>query len=50
MSKLKILKELWEFIKEMRKWFLVPVALLLLGALLITVQSSVVAPFIYTIF
>ena len=46
------LKELWEFIIERKKFWLVPIfiVLLLFGGLIILTQGSAVAPFIYTIF
>jgi len=49
---LDFLKELWEFAKENKKFWLIHLILImvLLGALLIFSQGSVVAPFIYTIF
>jgi len=52
MGKLSILKEFWQFLKERKKWWLVPLAafLILLGALVFLSQGSVVAPFIYTMF
>jgi hypothetical protein len=52
MNKLGILKELFEFLAERRKWWLVPIAvfLILFGALFFFSQGSVLAPFIYTIF
>jgi hypothetical protein len=42
----------WEFLRVRKKWWLAPIllTLLLLGLILYTAQSSVVAPFIYTIF
>ncbi len=47
-----ILGELWAFMKVRKKWWLLPilVVLLLVGALLIFAQGSALAPFIYTIF
>lgn len=44
--------ELWAFMKERKKFWLLPifVVLLLLGALIVLTQGSVVAPFIYTLF
>jgi uncharacterized protein DUF5989 len=47
-----ILRELWAFMKVRKKWWLLPivVVLILVGGLLIFAQSSVLAPFIYTIF
>jgi len=52
MSKIKILKELWEFLKVRKRWWLAPIViiLLLLGLLIIFTESSAVAPFIYTLF
>jgi hypothetical protein len=47
-----LLKELFIFLRLRRKLWLAPIILvmLVLGALLIAAQSSVIAPFIYTIF
>lgn len=47
-----ILKELWTFLRVRKKLWLSPIILvmLILGGLLILVQGSVVAPFIYTLF
>ena len=52
MSKLAILKELWDFLKVRKKWWLTPIVimLVLLGLLIALTQSSTVAPFIYTLF
>jgi hypothetical protein len=52
MSKLSILKELWDFLKVRKKWWLTPIVvmLVLLGLLIAFTQSSTVAPFIYTLF
>ncbi len=49
---LSFLKELWEFARERKKLWLIPIILLLLllGALLIFTEGSVIAPFIYTLF
>lgn len=46
------LKELWAFMKERKKFWLLPIILilLLLGGLLVLAQGSAVAPFIYTLF
>jgi len=46
------LKELWSFMKDRKKFWLLPivVVLLLLGGLLVLAQGSAVAPFIYTLF
>ena len=47
-----LLKELWAFMKERKKWWLLPVILVMLavGGLLVFAQGSALAPFIYTIF
>lgn len=49
---LDLLKDLWAFMRERKKFWLLPiiVVLLLLGGLLILAQGSAVAPFIYTLF
>lgn len=46
------LKDIWLFIKERKKFWLAPIIiiLLLLGVLIVFGGSSVVAPFIYTLF
>ena len=46
------LLELWTFMKVRKKFWLLPIILLLLvlGALLVLAQGSAVAPFIYTLF
>jgi hypothetical protein len=46
------LKELWAFMRARKKFWLLPIVilLLLLGVLLIFAQGSAVAPFIYTLF
>lgn len=46
------LKDLWLFVKERKLFWLAPViiVLLLLGLLIVFGGSSVVAPFIYTLF
>jgi hypothetical protein len=52
MSQASIAGELWSFLKVRKKWWLLPIILILLvvGALLVFAQSSVLAPFIYTVF
>jgi Family of unknown function (DUF5989) len=44
--------ELWAFLKERKKFWLLPIiaVLLCLGALMVLTQGSAVAPFIYTLF
>jgi hypothetical protein len=49
---MEFLKEFWEFYKVRKKYWLLPIiiVLVLFGGLIILSQGSVVAPFIYTIF
>ena len=49
---IEFIKELWAFMKARKKFWLLPIVivLLLLGGLLVMVQGSAVAPFIYTLF
>lgn len=49
---MSFLKELWMYMRQRKKFWLVPilVVMLLLGGLLILAQGSAVAPFIYTLF
>lgn len=44
--------ELWAFMRERKKFWLLPIILVLLlfGALLVLTEGSAVAPFIYTLF
>tara|TARA_B100000886_G_scaffold226934_1_gene158180 strand:- start:534 stop:686 length:153 start_codon:yes stop_codon:yes gene_type:complete len=46
------LKEFWEFLFERKKYWLLPIiiVLALFGVLIVLSQGSAVAPFIYTIF
>ena len=46
------LKDLWEFMRERKKFWLAPIVLVmvLLGAPIVLSQGSAVAPFIYTLF
>jgi len=47
-----LLKDLWMFMRERKKFWLAPIiiVMLLLGALIVFAQGSAVAPFIYTLF
>jgi len=51
-SKMEFLKELIQFLKVRKKFWLLPIILIMVvfGGLLILAQGSVVAPFIYTLF
>tara|TARA_B100001093_G_C26845665_1_gene1022659 strand:+ start:689 stop:838 length:150 start_codon:yes stop_codon:yes gene_type:complete len=46
------LKEFWEFIKIRKKYWLLPIIIVLVifGGLIVLTQGSAIAPFIYTIF
>ena len=52
MAKLQVLTEFWEFLRYNKKYWLLPIVLVLVlvGALLVLAQGSAVAPFIYTLF
>ncbi len=47
-----LLKDIWDFLKIRKKYWLAPliITIVLLGALVVVSQGSVLAPFIYTIF
>jgi Family of unknown function (DUF5989) len=47
-----LIKDLWDFMRERKKFWLAPIiiVMLLLGALIVLSQGSAVAPFIYTLF
>jgi len=49
---LELLKDLWAFMRERKKYWLLPtiILLLLLGGLIILTHGSAIAPFIYTLF
>ena len=49
---MSLLLELWAFLRERKKFWLLPIILtmLLFGALMVFAQSSALAPFIYTLF
>jgi hypothetical protein len=48
----ELLIELWSFMKERKKFWLLPIVicLLMLGSLIVLTSGSAVAPFIYTLF
>ena len=52
MSKGRVLSEFWQFLKQEKKDWLVPIVVVfvLFGLLLVFSQSSAIAPFIYTLF
>lgn len=47
-----MLKDIYLFLKERKKWWLIPmiIVLLLIGSILVFAGGSALAPFIYTIF
>ncbi len=52
MSKASIVAEFWEFLRVRKKFWLMPIVVMLvfLGALIVLTQGSAVAPFIYALF
>jgi hypothetical protein len=49
---IEFISELWAFMRTRKKFWLLPivVVLLLLGVLIVLTQGSAIAPFIYTLF
>ena len=49
---LEFLKDLWDFMRVRKKFWLAPIiiVLMLLGALIVFVEGTAVAPFVYTLF
>jgi hypothetical protein len=52
MNRFGIIKEFWLFLRERKRWWLVPIVLFLvaLGGLLVLAKGSALAPFIYSLF
>lgn len=52
MSKVAIAYEFWQFLKVRKKYWLLPIVLMLLalGALMILTEGSALTPFIYALF
>lgn len=52
MSKISIVSELGRFLREEKKYWLIPMAVFfaLLGLMLVMSQASAIGPFIYTLF
>lgn len=52
MSKIQVLREFWEFLRYNKKYWLLPIVVVLVaaGLLIVLSQGSAVAPFIYTLF
>ena len=49
---MEFIKDLWDFMRERKKFWLAPIiiVLMLLGGLILLAEGTAVAPFIYTIF
>ena len=49
---MNLLLDFWAFLKERKKWWLLPmiVVLVLIGGLIVLTSGSAIAPFIYTLF
>lgn len=49
---LELIQDIWDFLRVRKKYWLAPliITIVLMGALIIFTQGSVIAPFIYTIF
>ena len=47
-----LIAELWEYMRERKKFWLLPILLMMgaLGGLIVLSQGSAIAPFIYTLF
>lgn len=52
MGKAQVLVEFWEFLRCSKKYWLLPIVIVLVlaGLLIVLAQGSAVAPFIYTLF
>ena len=52
MSKSRVFTEFWQFLRQEKKYWLVPIVLVfvLFGLLIVFSQTSAIAPFIYTLF
>ena len=52
MSKLSVLSQLWQFLRIRKKYWLLPIVLVLvlLGVLVVSVSGSPLAPFVYALF
>lgn len=52
MSKVQVVSELFQFMRENKKYWMAPIVitLVLVGVLLVLAKGSAIAPFIYTLF
>jgi hypothetical protein len=51
-AKIRIIAEYLQFLKDNKKWWLMPIVLVLVlfGLLIVITKGSALAPFIYTLF
>jgi hypothetical protein len=49
---MSLIAELWEFLRERKKFWLLPIFImsLIFGGLVVLTKGSAVAPFVYTLF
>jgi hypothetical protein len=49
---MEFLKDLWDFLRVRKKYWMIPliIILIILGALIVLSGGSAIAPFIYTLF
>jgi len=52
MANQSLITEFWEFLKVRKRFWLLPIVILLLlfGTIIVFTESSVIAPFIYALF
>ena len=52
MARASLLGQIWGYVKAEKKWWLLPIVVMLLivGSVLVLAQGSALAPFIYSIF
>ena len=49
---IELIIDIWDFLRVRKKYWLAPliITIIIMGALIVFTQGSVIAPFIYTIF
>ncbi|MCK5464569.1 MAG: hypothetical protein KAI95_16185 [Bacteroidales bacterium] len=49
---MEFLKDLWDFLRTRKKYWMIPliIILIILGAVIVLSSGSAIAPFIYTLF
>jgi len=52
MNKISTLKQLWEFLKVRKRWWLLPIVVILVifGILIVVAENSAIAPLLYPLF